>query len=1291
VCLRHSDVLAANDALLAENRITIVDLPVEPPTLPQDLPRFDTRTVAEGLYYIRLRLKNWLGLVSESTQLVDKKLGQGGKMREDSLSPLVYIIGPTAMTVSADDELTLKSQSELASCTGETWTLTIQWRSVCLSGPCSLVPSIGTVATEGTTGPTLIIAKNKLPAGATIRYTVKATQKGTFSQASAEASTVITVRVRDPIPVITGVSPGGLATIGSPLVLSALTSIDPESAVTGITSPPANLTFSWSCAQQDTRAKVCPPAPLLCDPPPDPVPCDASVVPSSNNILPTLPVNSSALIDGVHYIIALSLSRTASTLPTILRPFSTAFTATASTSVAFTATASHAPMVFLSRCVAERLGEAGACTPSPPLGSSVIVGERVATRATTLESGAYPLFTWIDMSHVKGQFSPSNLVSPVTDNLLVLMSTAFLPGRMNRFRAEFRGAGGGGGAPAGYAEIQLQSRVPPLGGRIQVEPSSGVALETMFELSAHGWTADLDALPLTYSYFSLDIDGTGTRVPLTSANTFTAVSKLPAGLSSSMSPPWLLNVGVEVSDVYGASSSRFTIVSVAAGPGGGVTDVASIVALSSMLDNALSGSGNVRARLGQVASVLSTLNAFGDACGQLTSPSSIPVECQAVVDERRALRKRVLEAISTISQGQPATPEVVNIQASILAGIISRPAEMDSSLVSLSASTLSSTASSSRNTGVSASDLSSTLGGVVDSLFSTSRLIQGGARRSGGTLSALDLQLMQAISDVSTVSLQQTSDDMPPVQIEKTAYTISSRRVSVASFQAMSISVNSTMTTTTTSSSGGRNVAQADFPGNLFTHVRSGTATPTSAEIMIAGFDQGVNPISGSIGPVVILQVRAYGSSSELPLDTLTPFKIQLTLPGSVNSIPSEINNVTGHRASRFGMFYDVPSSSWSPTGLTHVLSRPDEVIMATDHMSYFSVVRVDSGCDAVPRSIVSLDSCKVCAGDNSTCSGCDGIPNTGRDKLCSGHGQCGTSTCSCSENWFDIMCTTYCSDPLTCSGHGRCNPSTGRSCDCDTGWNSGGRVYPGPFCRFADEPPATPPPKPADSGTDRTTFILITVLPSIGGLFACIGLGMLYMYLRREKAKHRGLRKTIIEFTAPEAIVDDGSDAKAMVAKAEGRGGKGKGKGDGSSSKIGYGYPGHDPEADEVGWDDDGMPKASAMLSFAPTSGQLASAISMTTKTNIGQMSVERIDRRTKVMSGQIGSRKTMSKYAAPRGTHVNPMEVFGIPIGEATSEGTENDEDDVLEGETMSTWQISNFPEWLRINNNQPASENG
>jgi hypothetical protein len=50
--------------------------------------------------------------------------------------------------------------------------------------------------------------------------------------------------------------------------------------------------------------------------------------------------------------------------------------------------------------------------------------------------------------------------------------------------------------------------------------------------------------------------------------------------------------------------------------------------------------------------------------------------------------------------------------------------------------------------------------------------------------------------------------------------------------------------------------------------------------------------------------------------------------------------------------------------------------------------------CAGSPLGPAVLDYCNVCGGDNSTCSGCDGIPNKivdgiQLDKTCSGHGLC--------------------------------------------------------------------------------------------------------------------------------------------------------------------------------------------------------------------------------------------------------------------------------------------------------------
>lgn len=109
------------------------------------------------------------------------------------------------------------------------------------------------------------------------------------------------------------------------------------------------------------------------------------------------------------------------------------------------------------------------------------------------------------------------------------------------------------------------------------------------------------------------------------------------------------------------------------------------------------------------------------------------------------------------------------------------------------------------------------------------------------------------------------------------------------------------------------------------------------------------------------------------------------------------------------------------------------------------------AGCDDVPLSGLKLDSCKVCGGDNSTCSGCDGIPNTGKDRSCSGHGECFDGSCKCTPNYFGEFCSNFCDQEPICSGHGQCNFDDGLSCFCSEGWQSIAKQYPGPFCDLLD------------------------------------------------------------------------------------------------------------------------------------------------------------------------------------------------------------------------------------------------
>jgi hypothetical protein len=57
------------------------------------------------------------------------------------------------------------------------------------------------------------------------------------------------------------------------------------------------------------------------------------------------------------------------------------------------------------------------------------------------------------------------------------------------------------------------------------------------------------------------------------------------------------------------------------------------------------------------------------------------------------------------------------------------------------------------------------------------------------------------------------------------------------------------------------------------------------------------------------------------------------------------------------------------------------------------------AGCDGIPNSGLILDECGVCGGDNTSCAGCDGIPNSGTElDQCGVCGGDGTSCLGCTD-----------------------------------------------------------------------------------------------------------------------------------------------------------------------------------------------------------------------------------------------------------------------------------------------------
>lgn len=185
-----------------------------------------------------------------------------------------------------------------------------------------------------------------------------------------------------------------------------------------------------------------------------------------------------------------------------------------------------------------------------------------------------------------------------------------------------------------------------------------------------------------------------------------------------------------------------------------------------------------------------------------------------------------------------------------------------------------------------------------------------------------------------------------------------------------------------------------------------------------------------------------------------------------------------------------------------------------------FAVIDAEMDCEGVPLGNGKWDMCDMCNGDNSTCSGCDNMPNTVHDgvvmtKECSGHGKCVGLMCRCcageqdvteSSNatngtaeceWFGETCHRYCTrDPhekdfgIHCNSHGYCSES-GRNCACDPGYTDA----PDGICAML----IPLEPEPMDPALKAFIYYGSPVL-GLGMMGAVIFFAM--AYLRRRQAK---------------------------------------------------------------------------------------------------------------------------------------------------------------------------------------------
>jgi len=230
----------------------------------------------------------------------------------------------------------------------------------------------------------------------------------------------------------------------------------------------------------------------------------------------------------------------------------------------------------------------------------------------------------------------------------------------------------------------------------------------------------------------------------------------------------------------------------------------------------------------------------------------------------------------------------------------------------------------------------------------------------------------------------------------------------------------------------------------------SGNTITQSVRANIKRFGFQKCPLLSAIG---ILNVRFFQTDTQVEeLDSSAPVRIRMSFDPLVREeiISGVADPYTGISSSASCVRWDNGERMWTTQGIRHVKTYMGDangtgafVECETFKLGDFAVSEVPKDCKGVVLGPAVYDQCGVCGGDDSSCSGCDGEPNSGRMKDCSGHGACGVSErCECEPGWHGIYCHVLCDNAINCSGFGECSVEfeglsmqTKVECKCEEGY----------------------------------------------------------------------------------------------------------------------------------------------------------------------------------------------------------------------------------------------------------------
>ncbi|KAJ8598673.1 hypothetical protein CTAYLR_003088 [Chrysophaeum taylorii] len=429
--------------------------------------------------------------------------------------PSIEVVGGGSYSLSASEELAVHAQGSATACDGRD----LKERGVDMAWDLAETTSLfrrrlddGKYDSTSNDPRTFRLPSFALKPGGTYVLTVTATDSKTGVTNSA--FTTIYVSQGDLVALIDG-SDRAVSTASS-VTVSAASSYDEDAR--GVAGEAAGLLFSWTC---ETDGGSC-----------DGVDNDALA--AAETITVTL--NTAGV-----YVFIVALSDASSSR-------------TATARVELTAEAAERPAVFLDlsqqqqQTVVAHTKTIIAATVTAPASAGGIINSTWSLASGEL-AGNSPLdlvtTTRVEQKRVRdaGQSFTHNLA---------IVANALVPGASYTFRLEAVVVGSDKFLP-GFASISVMVSRLPSGGRVEVDPASGVALQTRFTLRALNWAADEP--PLKYSFSAInEKSATSVLRKPTLDNVLTPVT-LEAG-----------NITVEVTAIDAAGSEGTAAVPVAVQP-----------------------------------------------------------------------------------------------------------------------------------------------------------------------------------------------------------------------------------------------------------------------------------------------------------------------------------------------------------------------------------------------------------------------------------------------------------------------------------------------------------------------------------------------------------------------------------------------------------------------------------------------------------------------------------------------------------------------------------------------------